>query len=81
MFFYVVHEEFDNEYGYYKGGYHTYCENCKFRAHYDKNPKSVLGRIWRWHIIFCPGFKAYFTHQDGETKAELRGKYNFHKYQ
>ena len=19
------------------------CENCKFRAHYDKNPKSVLG--------------------------------------
>ena len=57
------------------------CENCKFRAHYDRNPKSPLGRLWRWHIGFCPGWKAYFTHQDEETKAELRGKYNFHKYQ
>ena len=57
------------------------CENCKFRAHYDKNPKSVLGRFWRWHINFCPGFKAYFTHQDEETKAALREKYNFRKYQ
>ena len=56
------------------------CENCKFRAHYDKNPKSVLGRFWRWHINFCPGFKAYFTHQDEETKAALRQKYNFQKY-
>lgn len=25
------------------------CENCKFRAHYDKDPKSFLGRFWRWH--------------------------------
>ena len=33
---------------------HT-CENCKFRAHYDKKPKSALGRFWRWHINFCPG--------------------------
>jgi len=37
------------------------CENCKLRAHYEKNPKSVLGRFWRWHINFCPGWKAYFT--------------------
>jgi len=49
------------------------CENCKLRAHYDRRPKSPLGRIWRWHINFCPGFKAYFTHQDEVTKAELRG--------
>ena len=21
------------------------CENCKFRAHYDKKPKSALGRF------------------------------------
>ena len=48
------------------------CENCKFRAHYDKNPKSVLGRVWRWHINFCPGFKAYFTHQNDAVKAVLR---------
>jgi hypothetical protein len=33
------------------------------------------------HINFCPGWKSYFTNQDEVTKAELRGKYNFHKYQ
>ena len=54
------------------------CENCKLRAHYDKNPKSVLGRFWRWHINFCPGFKAYFTHQDAETQNALREKYDLH---
>ena len=52
------------------------CENCRFRAQYDKNPKSFLGRFWRWHIGFCPGWKAYFTHQDEQTKAALREKYN-----
>lgn len=57
------------------------CENCKFRAHYDKDPKSFLGRFWRWHIGFCPGWKNYFTHQDEQTKAALREKYKFKKYQ
>ncbi len=57
------------------------CENCKFRASYDKNPKSLKGRFWRWHINFCPGWKAFFTHQDEETKSALREKYNFQKYQ
>ena len=47
---------------------------------YDKNPKSLMGRFWRWHINFCPGWKNYFTHQDDETKATLRQKYNFKKY-
>ena len=50
------------------------CETCKFRAHYDKNPKSIVGR-------FCPGWKNYFTHQDEATKAALREKYSFTKYQ
>ena len=50
------------------------------RAKYDKNPKSLVGRFWRWHINFCPGWKAYFTHQDDETKSALRAKYNFQKY-
>ena len=56
------------------------CENCKLRAHYDKNPKSLVGRFWRWHINFCPGFKAYFTNQDEETRTALREKYSFEKY-
>ena len=57
------------------------CENCKFRAHYEKNPKSLLGRFWRWHINFCPGWKAYFTSLSTEKQKELRAKYQFDKYQ
>ena len=57
------------------------CENCKLRAHYDKNPKSLMGRFWRWHINFCPGWKGYFNSLDDEKKAELRAKYHFTKYQ
>lgn len=57
------------------------CENCPLRANYDKNPKSFMGKFWRWHINFCPGWKAYFTAQDDEKKSEIREKYNFKKYQ
>ena len=64
-----------------KACYLTPCENCKFRASYDKNPKSAKGRFWRWHINWCPGWKNFFTHQDEETKAALREKYSFTKYQ
>jgi hypothetical protein len=57
------------------------CENCKFRAHYEKKPKSTIGRFWRWHIDFCPGWKAYFTSLPAEKQEELRSKYQFNKYQ
>jgi len=56
------------------------CENCKLRAHYDKNPKSFMGRFWRWHINFCPGWKAYFTSLSETEKEQLRKKYQFTKY-
>lgn len=56
------------------------CENCKFRAHYDKDPKSFFGRFWRWHINFCPGWRNYFIHQDEKIKADIREKFNFQKY-
>ena len=56
------------------------CEHCKFRAHYDAKPNSLLGRFWRWHINFCPGWKSYFTSRPDEEKAELRAKYQFEKY-
>jgi hypothetical protein len=36
------------------------CENCKLRAAYDKNPKSLIGRFWRWQINFCPSWRGYF---------------------
>lgn len=35
------------------------CTSCRLRARYEANPHSILGRIWRWHIRWCPGWKAY----------------------
>lgn len=52
------------------------CENCKLREKYDNNPKSFLGRFWRWHIGFCPGWKAFMKSLDEDKKQELRLKYN-----
>lgn len=57
------------------------CEKCKFRAHYDKKPDSLLGRFWRWHINFCTGWRSYFTLLPEEEQTQLREKYNFTKYQ
>ncbi len=57
------------------------CENCKLRANYEKNPKSFMGRFWRWHINFCPGWKAYFNSLNETEKSALREKYQFTKYQ
>ena len=56
------------------------CANCKFRARYDKNPQSLLGRFWRWHINFCPGWKGDFTSLPAEEQQALRDKYHFTKY-
>ena len=55
------------------------CANCKLRAKYDESPKSVIGRIWRWHINFCPGWKGFMNSLDeGECEA-MRQKYNLKK--
>jgi len=55
------------------------CDNCKFRAKHDKNPKSLLGRLWRWHIGFCPGWKKYFRSLPEEKQQELTLQYNLKK--
>jgi hypothetical protein len=52
------------------------CDNCKIRAVYDKSPKSFIGRFWRWHIGFCPGWKKYFKGLSEEKKQELSRQYN-----
>jgi len=57
------------------------CANCKLRAKYDQKPTSLVGRFWRWHINFCPGWKAYFTALPAEKQDELRKQYQFTKYQ
>jgi hypothetical protein len=53
------------------------CATCSFRAKYDEKPRSFLGRVWRWHANFCPGWKAYMkTLPDDEKKAIIE-KYDF----
>ncbi len=50
------------------------------RAKHDAKPTSFVGRFWRWHINFCPGWKAYFTSLSDSEKEEIRQMYNFTKY-
>ena len=56
------------------------CETCAFRAKYDKNPKSLLGRLWRWHAGWCPGWKKYITSLPDEQRRELAERYRLKKY-
>lgn len=35
------------------------CENCWLRRKAEKNPRSIIGRLWFWHTRWCPGWKAY----------------------
>jgi hypothetical protein len=49
--------------------------------YHDRKPKSLMGRFWRWHINFCPGWKAYFTSLTPKQQQMLRDEYQFTKYQ
>jgi len=52
------------------------CSHCAWRAKYDAAPRSFLGRIWRWHIGFCPGWKAFLASQSEEERAKLTAQYS-----
>jgi hypothetical protein len=52
------------------------CEHCKFRKTYDNNPKSLAGRIWKWHTGWCPGWKSYLKALPDERRAVVRAKYH-----
>ena len=51
------------------------CEKCRFRAKYDKNPRSLLGRIWKWHIGWCPGWRSYLKSLSVEEKDKMDSLY------
>lgn len=53
------------------------CAGCSFRAKYDRNPKSILGRLWRWHTNFCPGWRDYMKALPQEEKDALIERYKF----
>lgn len=56
------------------------CSTCPMRAKHDSKPDSFVGKFWRWHINFCPGWKAYFNSLSDSDKEAIRQKYNFTKY-
>ena len=56
------------------------CGNCGFRAKHDNNPKSLLGRIWRWHAGWCPGWKKYIRSLPADERTKLAEKYDMPKY-
>jgi hypothetical protein len=55
------------------------CDSCAFRAKYDENHNSLLGKLWRWHINWCPGWKKYTVALDPEQRAALQEKYGLKK--
>lgn len=52
------------------------CDNCAWRAKYDARPRSLLGRLWRWHIRFCPGWRAYCAALPEEARRRLAERYS-----
>jgi hypothetical protein len=51
------------------------CGECSFRAKFDNKPKSLLGRIWKWHIKWCPGWKSYIASLPDDEREEVLNKY------
>jgi hypothetical protein len=56
------------------------CEHCGLRAKYDKNPASLLGRIWRWHAGWCPGWNRYMGSLPPEERLRLAERYGMEKH-
>jgi len=52
------------------------CEKCWLRKKYDNHPNSLLGRLWRWHITFCPGWKRFYRNLSAEKQAEMARHYH-----
>ena len=51
------------------------CEKCKLRKKFDQNPRSLIGRLWRWHIGWCPGWKSYMRSLPEQERDEIKQRY------
>ena len=58
---------------------HT-CSTCPLRGRYDRHPGSLLGRLWRWHATWCPGWKKYVTSLPTAERDEVIEKYNLIRF-
>ncbi len=52
------------------------CGNCFLRKRYDRSPLSLTGRLWRWHVGWCPMWKSYLGALSAEERQRLISKYN-----
>ncbi len=48
------------------------CAECKWRAQAQRKPNSMLGRLWRWHTGWCPGWRRYQAHLASQTPDPSR---------
>lgn len=55
------------------------CAKCRFRAKYDNKPDSIIGRLWRWHINWCPGWKGYLRSLPPGKKDRIAQTYGIGK--
>jgi len=51
------------------------CESCGMRKRHDSRPRSILGRLWRWHINWCPGWRSYVKSMAESDRNEIITRY------
>ena len=51
------------------------CADCPARKNYDRDPASLSGRLWKWHIKFCPGWKGYIGSLPEQERKMIEEKY------
>ena len=51
------------------------CETCMLRAKYDENPKSLVGRLWKWHTKWCPGWRKYIASLPEDKRRKVLEQY------
>ena len=56
------------------------CETCWFRGRYDRNAQSLVGRLWRWHAGWCPGWKSYMNSLPEDERKRLAEHYQLDKF-
>jgi hypothetical protein len=51
------------------------CADCPMRARYDRDPKLLLSRLWKWHIGWCPGWKSYLASLPEDERKKIMERY------
>ena len=55
------------------------CASCSMKSRYDKKPDSIISKIWKWHLTWCPGWRAYLKSLPENEKNEIIKKYGSKK--